>query len=119
MARKESTGRKLSSVEESSAIYISKKFQKVDKLDSTCIQQRWKTFDRSLSNCSKLNYIFPPKLGINIPMVCVVLEGGMNTIRAVLEYVTDKPPVPVIVCAGSGRAADLISFAYQNATKDG
>lgn len=57
--------------------------------------------------------------GINIPMVCVVLEGGMNTIRAVLEYVTDKPPVPVIVCAGSGRAADLISFAYQNATKDG
>lgn len=35
MARKESTGRKLSSVEESSAIYISKKFQKVDK-DSTC-----------------------------------------------------------------------------------
>lgn len=62
---------------------------------------------------------FSPKLGINIPMVCVVLEGGMNTIRAVLEYVTDKPPVPVIVCAGSGRAADLISFAYQNATKDG
>lgn len=52
-------------------------------------------------------------------MVCVVLEGGMNTIRAVLEYVTDKPPVPVIVCAGGGRAADLISFAYQNATKDG
>lgn len=36
MARKESTGRKLSSVEESSAIYISKKFQKVDKLVSTC-----------------------------------------------------------------------------------
>lgn len=34
--RKENTGRKLSSVEESSAIYISKKFQKVDKLDSTC-----------------------------------------------------------------------------------
>lgn len=57
-ARKESTGRKLSSVEESSAIYISKKFQKVDKLDSTCIQQRWKTFDRSLSNCRKLNLIF-------------------------------------------------------------
>lgn len=34
--RKENTGRKLSSVEESSAIYISKKFQKVDKLVSTC-----------------------------------------------------------------------------------
>ena len=43
----------------------------------------------------------------------------MNTIRVVLEYVTDKPPVPVIICAGSGRASDLISFAYQNTTKDG
>ncbi|XP_078341177.1 transient receptor potential cation channel subfamily M member 3-like [Crassostrea virginica] len=57
--------------------------------------------------------------GINTPMACVVLEGGMNTIRVVLEYVTDKPPVPVIICAGSGRASDLISFAYQNTTKDG
>lgn len=57
--------------------------------------------------------------GINIPMVCVVVEGGMNTIRVVLEYVTDSPPIPVVVCAGSGRAADLISFAYQNTKKDG
>ncbi|XP_056001380.1 transient receptor potential cation channel subfamily M member 1-like isoform X2 [Ostrea edulis] len=57
--------------------------------------------------------------GINVPLVCVVLEGGLNTIRAVLEYVTDTPPVPVIVCAESGRAADLISFAYRNMMKDG
>lgn len=49
----------------------------------------------------------------------MVLEGGLNTIRAVLEYVTDTPPVPVIVCAESGRAADLISFAYRNMMKDG
>lgn len=114
--RKENTGRKLYSVEESSAIYISKKFQKVDK-DSTCTTTLvlivlYQTVENQI-------LFFSPKLGINIPMVCVVLEGGMNTIRAVLEYVTDKPPVPVIVCAGSGRAADLISFAYQNATKDG
>lgn len=54
--RKENTGRKLSSVEESSAIYISKKFQKVDK--TVHVQQRWNTFDRSLSNCRKLNFIF-------------------------------------------------------------
>lgn len=31
------------------------------------------------------------------PVVCLVIEGGMNTIRAVLEYVTDTPPVPVVV----------------------
>uniref|UniRef100_A0A182Y860 Transient receptor potential cation channel trpm n=1 Tax=Anopheles stephensi TaxID=30069 RepID=A0A182Y860_ANOST len=30
------------------------------------------------------------------PVVCLVIEGGTNTIRAVLEYVTDNPPVPVV-----------------------
>ncbi|VVD00939.1 unnamed protein product [Leptidea sinapis] len=32
------------------------------------------------------------------PVVCLVIEGGTNTVRAVLEYVTDSPPVPVVVC---------------------
>lgn len=50
-----------------------------------------------------------------IPVVCVVVEGGMNTIRTVLEYVTDSPPVPVVVIQGSGRAADLIAFAHKYA----
>ncbi|XP_060536582.1 transient receptor potential cation channel trpm isoform X2 [Cylas formicarius] len=45
-----------------------------------------------------------------IPIVCLVIEGGTNTIRAILEYVTDDPPVPVVICDGSGRAADLIAF---------
>uniref|UniRef100_A0A1B0FMS2 Uncharacterized protein n=1 Tax=Glossina morsitans morsitans TaxID=37546 RepID=A0A1B0FMS2_GLOMM len=30
-----------------------------------------------------------------------------------LEYVTDTPPVPVVVCDGSGRAADLIAFVHK------
>lgn len=47
------------------------------------------------------------------PVVCLVIEGGTNTIRAVLEYVTDSPPVPVVVCDGSGRAADLIAFTHK------
>ena len=47
------------------------------------------------------------------PLVCLVIEGGTNTIRAVLEYVTDTPPVPVVVCDGTGRAADLIAFAHK------
>ena len=43
----------------------------------------------------------------------------MNTIRTVLEYVTDTPPVPVVVIGGSGRAADLIAFTHKFAkTKD-
>ena len=47
------------------------------------------------------------------PLVCLVIEGGTNTIRGVLEYVTDTPPVPVVVFDGTGRAADLIAFAYR------
>ncbi|XP_050073279.1 transient receptor potential cation channel trpm isoform X3 [Anopheles maculipalpis] len=53
------------------------------------------------------------------PVVCLVIEGGTNTIRAVLEYVTDNPPVPVVVCDGSGRAADLIAFVHKYATDNG
>lgn len=49
----------------------------------------------------------------SIPVVALVIEGGTNTIRAVLEYVTDDPPVPVVVCDGSGRAADLIAFMHK------
>lgn len=52
------------------------------------------------------------------PVVCLVIEGGTNTIRAVLEYVTDSPPVPVVVCDGSGRAADLIAFVHKYASDD-
>lgn len=48
-----------------------------------------------------------------IPVVCIIVEGGLNTIRTVLEYVTDSPPVPVVICDGSGRAADLLAFAHK------
>lgn len=42
----------------------------------------------------------------------------MNTIRAVLEYVTDSPPVPVVVVDGSGRAADIIAFVHKYASEN-
>ena len=51
--------------------------------------------------------------GFSTPLVCLVIEGGTNTIRAVLEYVTATPPVPVVVCDGTGRAADLLAFAHK------
>ena len=50
-----------------------------------------------------------------IPVVCLVVDGGMRTIKTVLEYVTYSPPIPVVVLEGSGRAADLIAFAHKNA----
>ncbi|CAL1532413.1 unnamed protein product [Lymnaea stagnalis] len=57
--------------------------------------------------------------GHSVPVICVVLEGGANTIRSVLEYVTDTPPVPVVVCDGSGRAADLLAFTHKYTNDDG
>ena len=53
------------------------------------------------------------------PVVCLILEGGTNTIRTVLECITDTPPVPVVVCDGSGRGADLIAFTHKYAQDDG
>lgn len=38
--------------------------------------------------------------------------------RTVLEYVTGSPPVPVVVVEGSGRAADLLAFAYKHGEYD-
>lgn len=57
--------------------------------------------------------------GHGVPIVCVVLEGGSNTIRTVLDYLTDTPPVPVVVCDGSGRASDLIAFIHKYSNEDG
>uniref|UniRef100_A0A914E6R5 Uncharacterized protein n=1 Tax=Acrobeloides nanus TaxID=290746 RepID=A0A914E6R5_9BILA len=46
-----------------------------------------------------------------LPIICVVLEGGISTINSILQYLTSTPAVPVIVCEGSGRASDIIAFA--------
>ncbi|EFN73002.1 Transient receptor potential cation channel CG34123 [Camponotus floridanus] len=59
------------------------------------------------------NLKLQPYTHSSIPVVALVIEGGTNTIRAVLEYVTDDPPVPVVICDGSGRAADLIAFMHK------
>jgi hypothetical protein len=47
------------------------------------------------------------------PVVCMVVEGGVNTVHTVLDYVTDEPPVPVVVMNDSGRAANLLSLAHK------
>ncbi|CAG0913584.1 unnamed protein product [Notodromas monacha] len=54
----------------------------------------------------------------SVPMVCVIVEGGPNTIRTVLDYVTNTPPVPVVICDGSGRAADILAYAYRWSLED-
>lgn len=52
-------------------------------------------------------------------MVCLILEGGPNVISIVMESLKEEPPVPVVVCDGSGRASDILSFAHRYCEEDG
>lgn len=45
-------------------------------------------------------------------MVGLVVEGGPNAILTVWETVKNKEPV--VVCEGTGRAADLLAFTYKH-----
>ncbi|KAF6718535.1 Transient receptor potential cation channel subfamily M member 3 [Oryzias melastigma] len=54
-----------------------------------------------------------PGLGQGVPLVCLIVEGGPNVISIALESLRDEPPIPVVICDGSGRASDIISFAHK------
>ncbi|KAK2920508.1 hypothetical protein Q8A73_002712 [Channa argus] len=59
------------------------------------------------------------RLGQGVPVVCLILEGGPNVISIVMESLKEEPPVPVVVCDGSGRASDILSFAHRYCEEDG
>ncbi|XP_035868826.1 transient receptor potential cation channel subfamily M member 1 isoform X5 [Phyllostomus discolor] len=59
------------------------------------------------------------RLGQGVPVVGLVVEGGPNVFSIVLEYLREEPPVPVVVCDGSGRASDILSFAHKYSTEGG
>ncbi|TRY94606.1 hypothetical protein DNTS_015812 [Danionella cerebrum] len=59
------------------------------------------------------------RLGQGVPLVCLIVEGGPNVISIVLESLREEPPVPVVVCDGSGRASDIISFAHKYSEVEG
>ncbi|XP_051876603.1 transient receptor potential cation channel subfamily M member 6-like [Pristis pectinata] len=58
------------------------------------------------------------RMGQGVPVVGLVIEGDPNVILTVWEYVREAPPVPVVVCEGTGRAADLLAFIHKH-TADG
>ncbi|XP_040198533.1 transient receptor potential cation channel subfamily M member 7-like isoform X2 [Rana temporaria] len=59
------------------------------------------------------------RTGKRIPIVALILEGGPGTILTVFEYLQQSPPVPVVVCEGSGRAADLLAYVYKHTENQG
>uniref|UniRef100_A0A452UP02 non-specific serine/threonine protein kinase n=1 Tax=Ursus maritimus TaxID=29073 RepID=A0A452UP02_URSMA len=52
------------------------------------------------------------RIGQGVPVVALIFEGGPNVILTVLEYLQESPPVPVVVCEGTGRAADLLITVF-------
>ena len=61
----------------------------------------------------EVHWLCVPGLGQGVPLVCLIVEGGPNVISIALESLRDEPPIPVVVCDGSGRASDIISFAHK------
>ncbi|XP_059404363.1 transient receptor potential cation channel subfamily M member 3-like isoform X1 [Carassius carassius] len=59
------------------------------------------------------------RIGQGVPVVALILEGGPNVISIVLEYLRDTPPVPVVVCDGSGRASDILAFGHKYSEEGG
>ncbi|KAM4675939.1 transient receptor potential cation channel subfamily M member 7-like [Discoglossus pictus] len=54
-----------------------------------------------------------------VPVVAFILEGGPNIILTVLEYLQQNPPMPVVICEGSGGAADLLAYVHKQTDGNG
>uniref|UniRef100_A0A8C4TLA7 non-specific serine/threonine protein kinase n=1 Tax=Erpetoichthys calabaricus TaxID=27687 RepID=A0A8C4TLA7_ERPCA len=59
------------------------------------------------------------RIGQGVPVVALIFEGGPNVILTVLEYLQESPPVPVVVCEGTGRAADIIAYIHKQTEEGG
>ncbi|XP_052007956.1 transient receptor potential cation channel subfamily M member 7-like [Xyrauchen texanus] len=59
------------------------------------------------------------RIGQGVPVVALIFEGGPNVILTVLEYLQERPPVPVVVCEGTGRAADILAYVHKQTEPDG
>uniref|UniRef100_A0A803YKQ7 Transient receptor potential cation channel subfamily M member 7 n=2 Tax=Meleagris gallopavo TaxID=9103 RepID=A0A803YKQ7_MELGA len=59
------------------------------------------------------------RIGQGVPVVALVFEGGPNVILTVLDFLHESPPVPVVVCEGTGRAADILAYVHKQTEEGG
>ncbi|KAM9816668.1 transient receptor potential cation channel subfamily M member 7 [Neosynchiropus ocellatus] len=59
------------------------------------------------------------RIGQGVPVVALIFEGGPNVILTVLDYLQESPPVPVVVCEGTGRAADILAYIHKQTEEGG
>ncbi|XP_074649507.1 transient receptor potential cation channel subfamily M member-like 2 isoform X2 [Tubulanus polymorphus] len=65
-------------------------------------------FERAIS---EVETSISEKQSVNVPVVQLLLEGGANSVETVFAAL--KQDIPVVIIAGSGRAADLFAYAYK------
>ncbi|XP_077992879.1 transient receptor potential cation channel subfamily M member 8-like [Glandiceps talaboti] len=51
--------------------------------------------------------------GLAVPVAMLLIEGGVDAIRTVRQVVSRG--IPAIICEGTGRAADILSYAHHKA----
>lgn len=64
-------------------------------------------------------HFLPAGIGQGVPVVALIFEGGPNVILTVLDYLQERPPVPVVVCEGTGRAADILAYVHKQTEERG
>ncbi|CAG7817329.1 unnamed protein product, partial [Allacma fusca] len=58
-------------------------------------------------------YPMSPQRGCDTPIVSVIIEGGLYTLKTIAEYLTDEPPIPVVVLGHTGRTADILQYVLR------
>eukprot|EP00106_Octopus_bimaculoides_P013708 XP_014781150.1 PREDICTED: transient receptor potential cation channel subfamily M member 2-like isoform X2 [Octopus bimaculoides] len=53
---------------------------------------------------------------VKIPAVVIMVEGGPGTLKSVCDSISRN--IPVVIVKGSGRAADIMAYAYQKMLED-
>lgn len=48
---------------------------------------------------------------VNVPVITILIEGGIASITNIYESIKEK--IPVLVLEGSGRACDYVACAYK------
>lgn len=50
--------------------------------------------------------------GLGVPVICILIDGGAHSLHQLFESV--KKGISVLVCEGTGRAADVLAFACRH-----
>ncbi|KAL5018961.1 hypothetical protein ScPMuIL_004683 [Solemya velum] len=65
---------------------------------------------------SRVETVVAENQSVSVPVVLMVVEGGPNTMKTVMESV--RRGIPVLVMDGSGRAADFIAEGFRQSQSE-